>query len=138
MQAEEQSFQIKLVKFLLSPEGQRYLNSMYACLFEDHRNFKPEEQTIILLYWRYKKYWKQRISLEQAPIAEITRFLSKYYMDFWQQQLSAQNTLGTIWEHKVYSLFLTDKLPAEDLEINSTNSEVDADTLQEFYRIITP
>ena len=137
-QAEEQSFQIKLVKFLISPEGERYLNSMYAHLFEDHRKFKPEELAIILLYWRYKKYWKQRISLEQAPIADVIKFLSKYYMEFWQQQLSAQNKLGTIWENEVYSIFLTDKSASNNLESDSTDSRIDKDTLQEFYRFITP
>ena len=137
-QAEEQSFQIKLVRFLLSSEGQLYFNSLYERLFESPQKFKPEEQTFILLYWRYKKYWKQRQSLEQAPIADIVRFLSKYYMEFWQQQLSAQNKLGTIWENEVYSIFLTDKIVSNHLENNFTDSETDTETSQEFYRFITP
>jgi hypothetical protein len=95
-QAEEQSFQIKLIKFLIAPEGQRFLNSIYKRLFEDPGKLKPEYQAFITLYWRYKKYWKQKQRLEQAPIADITRFLSKYYMEFWRQQLSTQNKLGTI------------------------------------------
>ena len=95
-QAEEQSFQFKLVRFILSSEEQLYFNSLYKHLFESPQKSKPEKQTFILLYWRYKRYWKQRQSFEQAPIADIMRFLSKYYMKFWQQQLSAQNKLGII------------------------------------------
>ena len=95
-QAEEQSFQFKLVRFILSSEEQLYFNFLYERLFESPQKSKPEEQTFILLYWRYKRYWKQRQSFEQAPIADIMRFLSKYYMKFWQQQLSAQNKLGII------------------------------------------
>jgi hypothetical protein len=137
-QAEEQSFQIKLIKFLMAPEGQRFLNSIYERLFEDPGKLKPEYQAFITLYWRYKKYWNQKQRLEQAPIADITRFLSKYYMEFWQQQLSTQNKLGTIWENEVYSIFLADKPATNDSEINSTDSEFDAEVLQDFYRFITP
>ena len=59
-------------------------------------------------------------------------------MEFWRQQLSTQNKLGTIWENEVYSIFLADKPATNDSEINSTDSEFDAEVLQEFYRFITP
>ena len=82
-QAEEQTFQLNLIKFLISPEGQCFFSSIYTCLFEESSKIKPEFQAFVILYWRYKKYWKQKLKMEQAPIADITRFLSKHYMEYW-------------------------------------------------------
>jgi hypothetical protein len=137
-QEEEQSFQAKLVTFLLSAEGKMFLSDKYARLYNDAQELKPEEQAFILLYWRYKRYWKQTLALEQAPIAEITRFLSKYYMEYWQQQIGADDKMEIIGENEVYSIFLMDKSATNELETDSTDSKNDSDILEEFYRFITP
>jgi len=137
-QEEEKSFQIKLIKFLISPEGQHFFSSIYAHLFEDPGKLKPEYQAFIILYWKYKKYWKQKLKTEQAPIADITRFLSKHYMEYWRKQISAQTQIVSNGGNEVYSIFLADKPTTNDSGNNPTDSEIDAEVLQEFYRFITP
>ena len=135
---EQQSFQTKLVMFLLSAEGKRFLSNKYARLYDDPRILKPEEQAFILLYWRYKKYWKQTLSFEQAPIAEITQFLCKYYMEYWWQQIGTHDKMDITGENEVYSIFLTDKFASNNQEIDSTDSKIDTEISQEFYTETTP
>lgn len=79
---EETLFKLKLVKFLAIEDRQKFLNSAYTHLYGDPDGFSIEDQAFILLYWRYKRHWKRKEKLEWASIADITQFLTKYYMEF--------------------------------------------------------
>ena len=59
-------------------------------------------------------------------------------MEYWRKQISAQTQIVSNGGNEVYSIFLADKLTTNDSKNNSTDSEINAEVLQEFYRFITP
>jgi len=93
---------------------------------------------VILLYWKYKMYWRKQPPIEQASIAEIAIFLTQYYMNFWRQQISTQGNIKEIDSTCVYSIHTGSPMTLDDSDEDSTDEESGTVILQKYYRYITP
>jgi len=83
-------------------------------------------------------YWREQPPIEQASIADITIFLTWYYMNFWRQQISAQGNLKEIDSTHVYSIHTGSPMTLDNSNEDSTDEESGTDLLQKYYRYITP
>src|SRR6267378_7909882 len=104
-QAERQAVQLGIFRFLTSPQGQNFLSSKFVQNCVSPLKLKTENSTrdhwtFILLFWRFKWHWKGRGQLESASVMQITDFLTKQYMEYWQ------NGVGTDTDINVFSVQL--------------------------------
>jgi hypothetical protein len=128
-----------MTMFLNSPEGQYFLHSKYAQCFVNPGKLLPDQSAqihwaFVLLYWRYKKYWNKEGPLETASIPEIVEFLTTHYLEYWQNEISAQLPISAEGESKVFSILIPKPLALK----NPTNSNLEYVYTQEFSEFNTP
>ncbi|HYT44275.1 MAG TPA: hypothetical protein VEP90_18240, partial [Methylomirabilota bacterium] len=138
-----EAFKNDIANFLQSAEGQHFLTSSYARNFVNPGKLIPNSQArsywaFILLYWRYKNYWNKDHPLEQASTSDILEFLTQYYKQYWQEEISAQLSIRELGVHQVFSIFSTEQTIPAIAYKHSTNTTYDNRNLQEFTEIITP
>src|SRR6266567_1563507 len=136
-QAEKQAVKLGIIRFLTSPQGQRFLSSKYVqCCVSPMRlktqNSARDHWTFILLYWRFKRHWKGRAPIESVSVMQIAEFLSRHYMNYWR------HGLGTDTDINVFSV----QLPATLTPKNSEKIPVVSDSgkviSKDFSRFNTP
>src|SRR6266567_2005625 len=138
-----EAFKIGIANFLQSAEGQHFLTSSYARNFVNPGKLIPNSQArsywaFILLYWRYKNYWNKDHPLEQASTSNILEFLTQYYKQYWQEEISAQLSIRELGVHQVFSIFSTEQTIPTNAYKHSINTTYDNRILQDFTEFITP
>jgi len=137
-EAEQQAFRLGIIKFLITHEGQMFVNSKYSRFFAKPDHTPRENWPYILLYWKYKKHWKGQGPLESASLSEITDFLTKHYMEYWKQEISAQQEASANGNARVFSALQPKTLTPKNSTKNSNNSRIEDRNFQDFNEIIRP
>ena len=83
-------------------------------------------------------YWRQQPPIEQASIVDIAIFLTRFYMNFWHQQISAQVYVRKIGATQVYSIYAGPPMIIDGSDKDPTGSDSETDILQKYYRYIMP
>jgi len=136
-QAERQAVRLGIFRFLTSPQGQNFLSSKFVQNCVSPLKLKTENSTrdhwtFILLFWRFKWHWKGRGQLESASVMQITDFLTKQYMEYWQ------NGVGTDTDINVFSVQLPTILTPKNSDKNAVVSDSGKEISRDFSGINTP